>query len=119
MNESVQEDIEEGLHAFHTQEIVTAFTELACDDRDILCDVKHAPTYLADMNKVWTGKLNNYDVADDYFTELARSASMYTEPPTVHTVQEIKVAAYQVKCNRVHTDDIIELEVPFLFTQRS
>ena len=75
--------------------------------------MKHAPTYLAEMDKVWTGKLNNYDVADDYCTELARSASMYTEPPTVHTVQEIKAAAYQVKCNRATIDDIIELEVPF------
>ena len=53
-------------------------------------------------------KHNNYDVADDYCTELARSASMYTEPPVVHTVQEIKAAAYQVKCNRVITDDIVE-----------
>ena len=46
-------------------------------------------------------------------TELARSASMYTEPPVVHTVQEIKAAAYQVKCKRATTDDIVEFEVPF------
>ena len=51
-------------------------------------------------------------MADDYCTGLVRSASMYTEPPIVHTVLEIKAAAYQVKCNRVTTDDIIEREVP-------
>ena len=84
-----------------------------------MCDVKHAPTYLAEMDKVWTGKHKNYDVADDYCTEYARSASMYTELPVVHAVQDVKAAAYQVKCKRAATDDIVEFEVPFYFLREA
>ena len=36
LSESEREDPEECLHAFHNQEIVTAFAGLACDDRDIV-----------------------------------------------------------------------------------
>ena len=98
---------------------MTAFAGLACDDRDILCDVNNASTYLAEMNQIWTWRQNNYDAADDYCTELGRSASMYTEPPVVHTVREIKAAAYQVKCNRVTNGNIIEKKNPFYLLRKA
>ena len=44
---------------------------------------------------------------------------MYTEPPVVHTMQEIKAAAYQAKCNMIATENIVELEVPFFLLREA
>ena len=101
------------------------FVGIGRDDRDKLCDIQHQSAFLSEVRQIWHGGQGYEqasDIADDYCTDLHKSATLCYEPPDVHSEMEAKKAAYLIKQHRDANhgrNNIMEIEILYYYLDDS